>query len=306
MWPRSWSRPCVFVLAAFLASAAWPVAVGAQDASAEVELGAIRDQMRQAGFRTAATAVEAFLQRTDLSATQRNQALEIDAIVSLARRDEPRAARALSELYARDPGHRLSDPDASPVVQGAFARARESTALRSVTLETTSAAFLGRNAPNVAVRVTQGLDQVSQLRVSVRLSGAPRFTALVIEPEGDGSASTTLPLGPDPGVQAFDVFVEALAPSGSVIGTLANANEPLRIEVAAAPAPTVVSTPTVIDEPVAPRDGGGDVTSEWWFWTLIGVAVVGAGVGVTVGVVSSQPHSPDGSLGNVNLPLVAF
>jgi tetratricopeptide (TPR) repeat protein len=32
---------------------------------------------------------------------------------------------------------------------------------------------------------------------------------------------------------------------------------------------------------------GGDVTGEWWFWTLIAVLVVGAGVGITVGVVVS-------------------
>lgn len=33
---------------------------------------------------------------------------------------------------------------------------------------------------------------------------------------------------------------------------------------------------------------GGDVTQEWWFWTLVGVAVVGAGAGITAGVVASQ------------------
>lgn len=37
---------------------------------------------------------------------------------------------------------------------------------------------------------------------------------------------------------------------------------------------------------------GGDVTQEWWFWTLIGVAVVGAGAGITAGVVASQSGSP--------------
>ena len=33
---------------------------------------------------------------------------------------------------------------------------------------------------------------------------------------------------------------------------------------------------------------------EWWFWTVIGVAVVGIGVGVGVGVATSQPGVPDG------------
>ncbi|MBN8610500.1 MAG: hypothetical protein J0L92_07950 [Deltaproteobacteria bacterium] len=284
-----------------------PAATQAQDASADAQLAAIREDLRHAGFRSAAAAVDTYLQRTDLTATQRNQALEIDAIVSLARRDEARATRSLSTLYTRDPGHRLSDPDASPVVQGAFARAREAATPSSVSIETTSAAYLGRSEPLVSLRIGEGLDRVHELRVSVRLRGTPRFTALVVQPETDGTASTTLPLGADPGVQAFEVYVEALAPSGASIGTLGSATEPLQIEVAAA-APVVaqVVPPTELEEEETPRGGGGDVTGEWWFWTLIGVVVVGAGVGVGVGVAVSQPRSPDGTLGNVNLPLVTF
>jgi len=34
--------------------------------------------------------------------------------------------------------------------------------------------------------------------------------------------------------------------------------------------------------------GGGSIVEEWWFWTIIGVAVVGAGVGIGVGVATSQ------------------
>jgi hypothetical protein len=39
---------------------------------------------------------------------------------------------------------------------------------------------------------------------------------------------------------------------------------------------------------VPPASGGGDVTSEAWFWVVIGAVVVGAGVGITVGVLASQ------------------
>jgi hypothetical protein len=190
------------------------------------------------------------------------------------------------------------------VVQGAFARARDAATPRPVVVETTSAAYLGRSEPVVSVRIGEGLDRVGELRISVRLAGAPRFTALGVQAEADGTASTTLPLGSDPGVQTFEVFVEALAPSGTTIGSLGTATEPLRIEVAAAPAAAPVVREIIREE--RPAQGGGDVTGEWWFWTLIGVAVVGAAAGVTVGVVASQPRSPDGSLGNVNLPLVAF
>lgn len=45
---------------------------------------------------------------------------------------------------------------------------------------------------------------------------------------------------------------------------------------------------------IDPQDdrGGGDITQEWWFWTLIGVAVVGAGVGIGVAVASSDSGTP--------------
>ncbi len=35
----------------------------------------------------------------------------------------------------------------------------------------------------------------------------------------------------------------------------------------------------------------GGIETEWWFWTLIGVAVVGAGVGIGAGVAASTPSS---------------
>jgi tetratricopeptide (TPR) repeat protein len=56
-----------------------------------------------------------------------------------------------------------------------------------------------------------------------------------------------------------------------------------RVATPAEAAQSVGSTPA--DQP-APR--GGDVTSEWWFWTLIAVVVIGAGVGITAGAVAAS------------------
>ncbi|MCC6873508.1 MAG: tetratricopeptide repeat protein [Sandaracinaceae bacterium] len=53
----------------------------------------------------------------------------------------------------------------------------------------------------------------------------------------------------------------------------------------AQPPPTEPPATSQQQAPLTPAPaGGGDVTGEWWFWTLIGVLVVGAAVGVTVGV----------------------
>ena len=49
-------------------------------------------------------------------------------------------------------------------------------------------------------------------------------------------------------------------------------------------------SPLAMGDPAVATDegGGGDVTGEWWFWTLIGVAVVGAGVGIGAAVIASE------------------
>jgi tetratricopeptide (TPR) repeat protein len=68
--------------------------------------------------------------------------------------------------------------------------------------------------------------------------------------------------------------------------------------------------PSGPSEPGAPADrgGSGDVTGEWWFWTLIAALVVGAGVGITAGVVASSPQVETPLTGDVpvTMTLVRF
>ncbi len=58
------------------------------------------------------------------------------------------------------------------------------------------------------------------------------------------------------------------------------------------PAPSV--DPALAADPappleVAPPERSSDLAAQWWLWTIVGVVVVGAGVGIAVGVVASQP-----------------
>jgi hypothetical protein len=280
-------------------------AVAQAQTTAEEDLAAVREQVLHATYRSAAPAVDAFLARTDLDAAQRNAGLELSAIIRLAVRDEAGAARALAELYGRDPGHRLHDPDASPVVQSAFARAREGAAPIPVTLESATEARLARRgAPSVSVQITAGEDAVHELRISYRHAGGGRWSTLVARPEG-GAASVTLPLTTDAEEETLEFYVEALAPSSTVIGTLASAAEPRSVTVPRAE--IVAAAGADDDEPVtSTTSGGGNIAEEAWLWVLVGVVVVGGGVGVGVGIALSQPGPTDGTLGNVTLPLVAF
>jgi tetratricopeptide (TPR) repeat protein len=84
----------------------------------------------------------------------------------------------------------------------------------------------------------------------------------------------------------------AAATSTATTATTASATRP---EVPSGTSSDHTSRPTEgrtirVGDPVvdATPAAGGDVTSEAWFWVLIGAVAVGAGVGITVGVLASQ------------------
>ncbi|AKF05525.1 hypothetical protein DB32_002674 [Sandaracinus amylolyticus] len=75
--------------------------------------------------------------------------------------------------------------------------------------------------------------------------------------------------------------------------------------------PTIAPGALAIEEQRDDRDGG-DITDEWWFWTLVGVAVVGTGVGVGAAIAaatdggSGPPVEGDFGPGGVIVALEAF
>lgn len=273
--------------------------------SADQQLGSVRELVMYANYRAALPAVQTFLQRTDLTAQQRNAGLEVLAIVDLALRDEAGARQALSQLYSRDPGHRLSDPDASPVVQSAFARAREGARAVAVTIEHTPPTLPRRVAPQIVARIVEGADAVHEIRIAYRQRGETRWTNVQLGLEG-AEARGRVPVTSDADAAfTIEYYLEAVAPSSTVLASTGSPEAPLAIEVPAA-APVVVAAAAPIEETPTTPVAGGDVTSEAWFWVVLGVLVVGAGVGTGVGVALGTQGPENGSLGNVTLPLAAF
>lgn len=276
-------------------------AVGlAQAQDAEAAVATIREQILFARYDDAVASSRHYLTRQDLTAAQRNAGLEVLAIAQLANRNETRASEVLSLLYSRDPGHRLADPDASPMVQGAFARAREAHPERvEVRLEHTPPVLNQRESPEIRVQVVEGRDAVSEVRLAYRTGTAGRYARLVMELDADGVARARLPLVGDPAhEQLVDYTLTAMAPSLTPLAQLGSEAEPLSLTVpraqreAPAAAP-VLASPTTPE----PHDGGGSIAGKWWFWTLV-VGVVAGGV---TAAVLAQPSSPSGSLGHVTL-----
>ena len=188
---------------------------------ADAVLAQLRESVNFARYDEAVASAQRFLRRTDLAARQRNAALEALAIVQIATRAEDAARATLQELYRRDPQHRLSDADASPRVQSAFARARDAhPASVAVRLEQAPFDLRQREAPVVMVRLTVGADAVEEVRLAYRHEGDTRFTRVVMALDA-GIARARMPLAGDPSLAlSIDYYVEAVAPSLATLARL--------------------------------------------------------------------------------------
>lgn len=285
-------------------------ALGAGSALAqdtEAQLSGIRERIRQAHFGDAVAGARALLERDDLGAADRNAALELLAVAQIATRQAADADRTLQLLYGRDPGHRLSDPDASPPVLSAFARARESRPPPvTVRLQHEPPPLTRREPPELVVRVVEGDDAVSEARLVYRM-GSESPARVVMTRRADGTYAARIPVVGDAG-SATDVAyqVQALAPSLTPLAEVGSAAEPLQLRIPAEPprgpvASTGVERPVSgPGEPVPPPVAGGSVVEEWWFWTLL-VAVAGGAVAAGILLGPGQEGPERGSLGAVRL-----
>lgn len=295
------------IAALVLALALVPTVAQAQDA--ERQLDAVRELVFRARFADAVRAARTFLDRADLSAFDRNTGLELLATAQIANREQADAEQTLLLLYSRDPGHRLTDADASPPVISAFARARESHPQPvPVRIEHTPPQLTVREPPELVVRIPEGQDAVSEVQLIYRIAreGPSR---VVMTPRQDGTYAARIPVVGD-ATSATDVayFIVAMAPSLTPLARRGSEAEPLQLRIPAEGGAAVSTAdqerPPVLTQPTPeptpePDGGGGSVVEEWWFWTLLAVLVAG---GVTLGVVLGTQQGPDeGTLGSVRL-----
>ena len=267
-------------------------------------LASVREQIMYANYPDAISGANALLARTDLDARTRNDALELLATAQIASRATDDAQRTLATLYARDPGHRLSDADASPPVISAFARAREAhPAPVEVRITHRPPTLTRRESPSIEVSLASNADAVGEVRLVYRHGNDAGWSRVVMNRRPDGTYAARIPVV-GASDQALDVayHLVATAPSGAELAHAGTEAEPLSLRIPAE-LPTVANDLPAVD-PIdgrTPDQGGGvNVAEEWWFWTLIGVVVAG---GVVTGVVigTQSQGIPDGTLGTVTL-----
>jgi hypothetical protein len=276
----------------------------AQDAP-DTQLAAIREMALYARYREARDACQEYLARTDLDATQRNAGLEVLVTVHIAMRDQTNARQVLEQLYARDPGHRLSDPDASPPVLSAFGRARSSPPPPiAVSIEHTPPALTERGPVTLEVTFGEGRDAISEVRVRYRQGDDADFTTTVMNVDDAGVARARLPVLDRTESYEVAYYIEALAPSGTALTSSGTAAEPLTFTMPEARVAAIGVGPG--DGAETQRPGGSeDLTALWVTLAIVGVLAAGGAVGGYF-IAQEVTKPEDGSLGNVQLPLLSF
>jgi hypothetical protein len=141
----------------------------------------------------------------------------------------------------------------------------------------------------------------------VRQRGKKEFDTIELKKVGDVFQAV---IPADQVTGDLEYVIEAFDEHGNGPGRAGTPEKPLVVRtfdassVVAVPVPVPIPTPSAAPSPepdlgvsTAPDDeraaAGGGIVGKWWFWTLIGVAVVGAGVGVFLATRSGNVSAVD-------------
>jgi hypothetical protein len=196
--------------------------------------------------------------------------------------DEKRARVAFENLLGLDQGHMLNDPSGSPKLRRFYDSVKESfvpgySARATVTMEHAAPrrAIAGRRV-ELAASIVSGRGLMASVNLRWRRAGLLTYRNRRMRGTPRRMEAGFL-LPEDTASYRLEYYIEARDSSGHAVGRVGSPEAPLTIKVAGAL--RVDSTP---------------IYHKWWFWTLVGAAVVG---GVTAGVVAgSSEDAPAGSL----------
>jgi hypothetical protein len=226
-------------------------------------LAEAKTALERAQFGAAEQLLNELLAQATLGARERNDALELFAIVQIAERKEAKARETLQLLLSRDPDHHRRVLDPGPAVDAAFARVKQSpTQALQVPLQFS----LSRDSsarPLLAVELGEGRDAVESVHVFLPEPDAGRSSHLVSALAGDQPLRLVLPEAPHARAE-LALYLEARAPSGAVLGRAGDATAPAYLPLPRVDAPTTTCT--------VPRK---PLRREWWLWTTVGLVVSG-------------------------------
>lgn len=135
--------------------------------------------------------------------------------------------------------------------------------------------------------ITLDLDQeslpslLSTVRLHYRTDSASFFTPLDFD---NGRIEVDSELFED--ADQLAIYISAHDSYGNVVARVGSPEEPLMLEVGEA------SEEQTVPDPNRRRRVRRPVYQQWWFWTIIGTAVVGLAVGLPVGLTRSSQDDP--------------
>lgn len=207
------------------------------------------------------------------------------AYVARGKNESAQAAfRALLEL---DPTYAL-DPRLSPKIREVFGRARADVVVRP-TIGDVTAIPEGRRVV-VSGRVTDPGAMLTAVDLYTRAGGPTFERQEMVQEDGRVQAVVPVPLLDRLRVDYYLVGRRGDAPLVAV----GDAASPLSV-IVDRPAP---AAPTAVVE--APSTEASAVYETWWFWTAVGVVIVGGIVTAAV-LTSSDPAAPPGTLDPIRL-----
>ncbi|MCA9610096.1 MAG: tetratricopeptide repeat protein [Myxococcales bacterium] len=241
-----------------------------------------QEQYDELRFEEALQTLSAALVRSGNTPQQYATIYRLLAFTYLALGREEEASGAYRSMLPLDPEHALGD-EVAPRIRTFFQNVRddwEAAGRPGIERPVTSQAQVAirHRSPPEAERETEvplsaEVDdpdgRVSSLVLAYRQGTDAVFTRLDTQRQSDGSFRATIPadaVAPP----LVEYYFEALDADGLPVAARGDVAAPLRIAV---------------PEP------GGNVLEEWWFWTIIGVVVVG---GVVGGIIIADQLSNQG------------
>jgi hypothetical protein len=124
----------------------------------------------------------------------------------------------------------------------------------------------------------------------VRQRGKKEFDTIELKKVGDVFQAV---IPADQVTGDLEYVIEAFDEHGNGPGRAGTPEKPLVVRTFDASSVVAVPVPVPIPTPRSGSGEGAALGGKWWFWTLIGVAVVGAGVGVFLATRSGNVSAVD-------------
>lgn len=226
--------------------------------------------------------------------SQKIDALELMGLSYLILGDQKRARESFENLLGLDASHQLRDPTESPKlklffesVKAAFLPGYDPKRKAQLEHRAPHAATAGRKV-EFSAQLTSGAALVRSVVLRWRRDGLLTYRQVTMRVDAGGRRVASFVLPDDTSGYLLEYYIEARSSAGHALARLGAPGHPLSLRVSGA----------------ARRVSKGQpFYKRWWFWTLVGTAVV---AGTTTAIVLGRERAPTGTLGNVTVGLHAL